>query len=173
MEYSIEVNYQAALATALHCKLSMLRNDALTTGVTDFRVAVKYGTDELADESFVVSICGYIKTNRCGKETILEFTVFEENDDSCNEYIVTTQYIDINLPEQDDDYVPSTCFVPRPNEPVWVDFDERKVFYKWKDSLGMTLDDFYNKIDENKLTLNTIADDIIDTILAKVEPSEE
>ena len=35
----------------------------------------------------------------------------------------------------------------------------------------MTLDDFYNKIDENKLTLNTIADDIIDTILAKVEPS--
>lgn len=173
MEYSIEVNYQAALATALHCKLSMLRNDALTTGVTDFRVAVNYGTDELADESFVTSICGYIKTNRCGKETILEFTVFEENDDSCNEYIVTTQYIDINLPEQDDDYVPQTCFVPRPNEPVWVDFDERKVFYKWKDSLGMTLDDFYNKIDENKLTLNTIADDIIDTILAKVEPSKE
>lgn len=170
MEYSIEVNYQAALATALHCKLSMLRNDALTTGVTDFRVAVKYGTDELADESFVTSICGYIKTNRCGKETILEFTVFEENDDSCNEYIVTTQDIDINL--QQDKYGPP-CFVPRPNEPVWVDFDERKVFYKWKDSLGMTLDDFYNKIDENKLTLNTIADDIIDTILAKVEPSKE
>lgn len=173
MEYSIEVNYQAALATALHCKLSMLRNDALTTGVTDFRVAVKYDTDELADESFVISICGYIKTNRCGQETILEFTVFEENDDFCNEYIVTTQYIDINLPEQDDDYVPPTCFVPRPNEPVWVDFDERKVFYKWKDSLGMTLDDFYNKIDENKLTLNTIADDIIDTILAKVEPPKK
>ena len=173
MEYSIEVNYQAALATALHCKLSMLRNDADNDGVTDFRVAVKYGTDELADESFVTSICGYIKTNRCGKETILEFTVFEENDDFCNECIVTTQYIDINLPEQDDDYVPPTSFVPRPNEPVWVDFDERKVFYKWKDSLGMTLDDFYDKIDENKLTLNTIADDIIGTILAKVEPSKE
>lgn len=173
MEYSIEVNYQAALATALHCKLRMLRNDALTTGVTDFRVEVKYGTDELADESFVISICGYIKTNRCGKETILEFTVFEENDDdSYNECIVTTQYIDINL-QQDKYSPPPTGFVPRPNEPVWVDFDERKVFYKWKDSLGMTLDDFYDKIDENKLTLNTIADDIIDTILAKVEPSKE
>ena len=163
MAQVVEINLMAALAAAMYVQLE----GALTVDVIDFSVTV---TCDDAAKLFPLDICGYIKTNRCEKETTLEFTIKYGFGDIC---ITTTQDIDINLPEQnDDDYVPPVCFVPRPNEPtVWVDFGKRRVFYKWKDSLGMTLDDFYDKIDENKLTLNTIADDIIGTILAKVKPS--
>lgn len=162
-----EINLTTVLATAMYVQLK----NALTVDVIDFNVAVSCDHDEIADELIIYDICGYIKTNRCGKETTLKFTIM---DDGFGDIRITTiQDIDLNLPKQDGDgYVPPVCFVSRPNEPtVWVDFGERRVFYKWEDSLGMNINDLDAKLHENKLTFNAIAQNIIDTILAKVEPS--
>lgn len=160
----VVVNVMAALASAIYCQLNVSSFDT----VTDFRVAVTCDKD--SDEFCVDGICGYIETNHCEKETTLKFTITYSGFDDIR--ITITQDIDISLSEQQDvsGYVLPACAAPKPNEPtVWVDFGKRKVFYKWEDSLGMNIDDLYTKLTENKLVLNAIAQDIIGTILAKID----
>ena len=160
----IDIDVMAALAAAMYVQLAALSFD----DVADFNVAVTCDKD--CDECFIDGICGYIETNHCGKETTLDFTITSDNFN--NICITTTQGIDVNLSEQNDD-VPPVCFVPRPNEPtIWVDFGKRRVFYKWEDSLGMNVDEIAVSLCDNKLVLNAIAQDIIHTVLAKIEPSD-
>lgn len=167
----IEVNVMATLATAMYCQLNILMNDTSTDGVSDFSVEVTYDKDP--DGFFVDGICGYIETNRGGKETTLKFTITSCDFDDI--HMTVTQDIDVNISEQDaNGHVLPACFAPRPNEPtVWVDFGKRRVFYKWEDSLGMSINDLDARLSENKLTLNAIAQDIIGTILVKGEPPKK
>lgn len=167
----IAVNSMATLATAMYCQLSSLMGDSVPDGVSDFSVEVTYDKDP--DGFFVDGICGYIETNRHEKETTLKFTITDSNFDDI--HMTVTQDIDVNISEQDaNGHVLPACFAPRPNEPtVWVDFGKRRVFYKWEDSLGMSINDLDARLSENKLTLNAIAQDIIGTILAKGEPPKE
>ena len=163
----VVVNSMAALATAMYCQLNILMDDALTADIADFSVAVTY--DKYSDKFFVDGICGYIEPNRCEKETKLNFTITSRNFDNIS--ITITQDIDVNLSEQDaNGYVLPECCAPKPNEPtVWVDFNKRRVFYKWEDSLSVNIDDLNVALYENKLALSAIAKDIIGTILAKIE----
>lgn len=168
---SIAVNSMATLATAMYCQLNTLMGDSVPYGVSDFSVEVTYDKDP--DGFFVDGICGYIETNRYGKEATLKFTISDSKFDGI--HMTVTQDIDVNISEQDaNGHVLPACFAPRPNEPtVWVDFGKRRVFYKWEDCLGMNIDDLDAKLSENKLALSAIAQDIIGTILAKGEPPKE
>ena len=167
----IEVNVMATLATAMYCQLNILMNDTSTDGVSDFSVAVTCDKDP--DGFFVDGIHGYIVINRCDKEATLKFDITSSHRHDDIRMTVTQDIV--NISEQDaNGHVLPACFAPRPNEPtVWVDFGKRRVFYKWEDSLGMTIDDLDTKLSENHLTLNAIAQDIIGTILAKGEPPKK
>ena len=167
----IAVNSMAALATAMYCQLDTLMGDSVPDGVSDFSVEVTYDKDP--DGFFVDGICGYIVINRCDKEATLKFDITSSHRHDDIRMTVTQDIV--NISEQDaNGHVLPACFAPRPNEPtVWVDFGKRRVFYKWEDSLGMTIDDLDTKLTENHLTLNAIAQDIIGTILAKGEPPKK
>lgn len=154
---AIAVNTMTVLAAAIYCQLNSSSLDV----VTDFSVTVT--CEEDSD-----SICGYIETNRCGKEISLKFTITYNDFDDIHMTVI--QDIGI-ISEQDvNSYVPPTCATTKSDEPtVWVDFDKHIVCYKWEDSLGMNINDLDAIICEYKRNLNTLAQDIVGTILAKRE----
>ena len=167
----IEVNEMATLATAMYCQLNILMNDTPTDDVVDFSVSVTYDKDP--DGFFVDGIRGYIVINRCDKDSVLKFDITSTHRHDDIRMTVTQDINTLSEPDANGHVLP-TCFAPRPNEPtVWVDFGKRRVFYKWEESIGMSIDDLGTKLTENHLTLNAIAQDIIGTILAKGEPPKE
>lgn len=172
---SILVNTMAELAAAMHYHLNILDGSSSDI-VVNF--AVKLIVD---DDYYAKGICGHIVTTCCGKRIILNFTITTTDN---NDIIVTTTHnFDISPTKQNGAYscVLPTYIASKPNEPtMWVAFDERKIFYEWEDPLYSvvnpqlrisSIDDLEANMMDEYGVLQTIAKDIIDTILAKVDRS--
>lgn len=164
----IEVNVMATLATAMYCQLNILMNDTSTDGVSDFSVEVTYDKDP--DGFFVDGICGYIETNRGGKETTLKFDIMDMS--PYDDILFTiTQDLDGSISEQDAKEA-ARLLMYEPSVNVFMDHGKRRMYYRWDTELWMNIDDLDDELYKNKRTLDAVAQDIINDILAKVESTD-
>lgn len=153
----VVVNLTAVIASAMYWQLSIPENTALKVNVTDFNVSLT--PCEKVNGYYADSICGYVKTKHDDKEVKLDFTVVYRDDGIV--LITITQDIVV---EQD-------MFTLKPEKQAYVDFNNRKVFYKWEEKYKAKIDNVFGVIIDsknNEISFERVAQDILNVILDKV-----